>query len=209
MISKQEIQKAVTLFKRWDREGVWEKPSQAFISHTDIKAKDSLNTALALKNLMEDKILCEKVLNAQFNASLWIINASYYSMFFLAQVLLSRDGKKLPKGTKDTHKTLVLAVLYYYLIKGSGLEGKNIDWKDIKETRMSKAFVRLRQSQNDAEELLQINRAKGAVDTLKSELDKRNQFTYQTTADIELKYAKTSVRRAREFRTTVLEYMEK
>lgn len=207
MIKKQDIQRAVEIFKKWDLEGRWEKPTDIFIRHTETKAIDSLNTAIALQKLMENKNLQQKVLPVDFNASLWTINASYYSMFFLAQVLLAKDGRKLPEGTKDTHKTTLLAILYYYLIKGSNLERKNIDWKDIKNSRMSRAFLRLQESQSEAEELFQIERAKDVVDSLKLELDKRAQFTYQTSKTIELKHAKTSINRAREFRTNVLEYM--
>jgi len=38
-----------------------------------------------------------------------IINAAYYSMFFLVQVLLGKDRKRLPEGTQDTHKTTLLS----------------------------------------------------------------------------------------------------
>ena len=208
MIRKQDIQKAKALFKEWDNNRMWDKPTALFINHTLKKAEDSLNTAKALFNIMSNKELMERALpNIDYNSSLWIINSAYYSMFFLSQVLLGKDGRKLPEGTKDTHKTILLAVLYYFIIKGSGLEGKKeIEWDDIKRSRMSDALIIFQQAQEESEELLQ--RAKEAVNSLQAELNKRTELTYRSTKDAELSFAKTSIERAEKFWEIVNEYLQ-
>ena len=208
MIRKQDIQKAKALFKEWDNNRMWDKPTTLFINHTLKKAEDSLNTAKVLFNIMSNKELRERALpNIDYNSSLWIINSAYYSMFFLSQVLLGKDGRKLPEGTKDTHKTILLAVLYYFIIKGSGLEGKKeIEWDDIKRSRMSDALIIFQQAQEESEELLQ--RAKEAVNSLQAELNKRTELTYRSTKDAELSFAKTSIERAEKFWEIVNEYLQ-
>lgn len=210
MIKRQDIQRAIALFREWDNKGIWDKPNSLFINHTAKKAEDSLNTAKALLNLMTNKDLKEKALpHIEYNSSLWILNSAYYSMFFLTQALLAHDGKKLPENAQDTHKTTVLAILYYFIIKGSGLEGKNnIDWQDIKSSRMSDALMIFSQAQEEAEALFQVKRAKEAVDSLKLELEKRTELTYRSTIDAELSFAKTSIERAEKFREIIKEYLE-
>jgi hypothetical protein len=210
MIRKQDIQRAISIFKEWDNNRKWDIPNPLFISHTLKKAEDSLNTANALLNIMQNSVLKEQSLpKKDYNASLWIINASYYSMFFLAQVILGKDKKKLPEGTPDTHKTILLAILYYFIIKGSGLEGKkNIGWEDIKSSRMSNALIIFQDAQEEAEKLLHVKRAKEAVDSLEIELDKRTELTYRSTKEAELAYAKASVDRAKKFWEIVKEYIQ-
>lgn len=59
-----------------------------------------------------------------------------------------------------------------------------------------------------AEELLQVKRAKEAVDSLQAELNKRTELTYRSTKDAELSFAKTSIERAEKFWEIVNEYLE-
>lgn len=209
-MKKQDIQKAVSLFKEWDNNGKWDKPNILFINHTLKKAEDSLNTAKALLNIITNKELREKSLpNTEYSPHLWIINSAYYSMFFLAQVLLGKDGRKMPEGTRDTHRTVLFAILYYFLIKGSDLEGKKkIEWNDIKSSRMSNALIILQKAQEETEKLLQIERAKEAVSSLQLELHKRAELTYRTTKSAELSFAKTSIERADRFWEIINEYMQ-
>lgn len=209
MIKKEDIERAVRIFKEWDNKGRWDKPTELFIMHTEKKSLDSLNTAQALLNVISDAKLKERSLPGQdYDPSLWIINSSYYSMFFLAQVLLAYDNKKMPDGAQDTHKTTWFAILYYFIIKGSNLEGKKgIEWEDIKGSRLSNALILLQESQEESEKLMQIERAKQAVHDLKLEQEKRGKLTYRSTKEMELSHARTSLERAKNFRTIVLEYL--
>lgn len=138
---------------------------------------------------------------------MWIINASYYRIFFLAQYLLAVDNKKLPENTEDTHKTVELAFMYYFIIKGSDLENNSeIRWEDIKQSRLSKALELLTDAKEEVHELTQ-QRAKKTVEYMEAERLKRHEFTYRMTINAELAKAKTSIRRAIEFGDIIKEYI--
>ncbi len=208
MINNKDIERAVTMFTKWDLEHRWKKPEDIFINHLREKVNDCLDTAKLLLELRNQKEILVKLLGKdQFNPTLWIINHSYYSIFFNARLLLAYDGKKLPDNTEDTHKTIFLALLYYFVIKGSGLEGKkNIKWEEIKTSRLSTALMMFQEAQEEAEELLQ--RAKNTVEDFSAELEKRRTFTYQMNIHAKESIALTSYQRAISFRTIVTEYIE-
>ncbi len=178
-----------------------------FINHLQEKIGDCLDTAKLLLEIMKEKDTLQKYLHKdKCNPTLWIINPSYYSIFFNAQLLLAYDGKKLPENVEDTHKTVFLALLYYFIIKGSGLEGKkNIKWEDIKSSRLSTALLMFQEAQEEAEELLQ--KAKSTIEDFNAELEKRRRFTYQMNVHAKESIALTSYQRAISFRTIITEYI--
>lgn len=133
---------------------------------------------------------------------MWIIAQSYYSMFFEVEYLLGLDGRKLPDGTKDSHKTVYLAFLYYYVIKGSELEQKKP--QEITTSRMSKALVLFKELQD---ETLELQRIQKSVRDLKKQKEQRHAFTYQMSRAAEISEAKRSVTKATEFRQLVEEYI--
>lgn len=208
MISDKDIEQAVTMFTKWDLEHRWKKPEDIFINHLQEKVNDCLDTAKLLIELRNQKDILVKLLGKnQFNPTLWIINPSYYSIFFNAQLLLAYDGKKLPDNTENTHKTVFLALLYYCVIKGSGLEGrKNIKWVEIQTSKLYNALILFHDAQEEIEELLQ--RTKGIVENFHAELEKRRIFTYQMNIHAKESIALTSYQRAISFRTIVTEYIE-
>ncbi|PIO06113.1 hypothetical protein COT47_03480 [Candidatus Woesearchaeota archaeon CG08_land_8_20_14_0_20_43_7] len=156
---------------------------------------------------MEDPKIKETFNAENYDGTLWIINASYYRIFFLAQYLLALDNKKLPDDAEDTHKTIELALLYYFIIKGSGLEGKtDIQWEEIKESRFSKALEIISSANEEIEELTQ-QKAKRTVEYMEAERQKRHSFTYRMTVNAELEKARTSLNRAIEFGDIVKEYI--
>lgn len=209
MIKEKDIERAINLFKRWDLEHLWKKPDEVFIAHLKEKADDCLNVAKVLIELMKNKESVKNLLAEEnFNPTLWIINPSYYSIFFNAQLLLAYDGKKLPEDAEDTHKTIFLAMLYYFIVKGTRLEGqKKISWEEIKESRLSKALAMFAEAQEESEELLQIKRAKETVENFGEELEKRRQFTYKMNFHAKESLALTSYQRAVNFRTIITEYL--
>lgn len=207
MINDKDIERAVTMFTRWDLERKWKLPEPVFINHLKEKVEDCLDTAKLLLEIMKEKNSIQNYLHKeQFNPTLWIINPSYYSIFFNAQLLLAYDGKKLPDNTENTHKTVFLALLYYFIIKGSGLEGrKNIKWEEIGSSRLSTALMMFQEAQEEAEELLQ--KAKNTVEDFDAELEKRRKFTYQMNFHAKESIALTSYNRAVSFRTIITEYI--
>ena len=198
MLEKGDIEEAKKLFKEWDNKHIWDTPEPAFLDHTKKKAQDSLNLALYLL----DKIEQSEELKGNDTVTIWIIAASYYSMFFEVEYLLGLDGKKLPKGTRDTHKTIYLAFIYYYIIKGSELEQKK--FKELTTSRMSKALAMFKELQDETLELHRIE--KGAKD-LKKQKEQRHEFTYQMNRTAKISEAQNSTIKATEFRELIEEYI--
>lgn len=198
MLKKEDIEKAKKQFKEWDNMHIWDAPEPAFLNHTRKKAMDSLNLALYLL----DKVRETKELEDNDTVTIWIIAASYYSMFFQIEYLLGLEGKKLPKGTKDTHKTIYLAFIYYYVIKGSELEQRIP--KEITTSRMSKALAIFKELQD---ETLELQRIKRSVEDLKKQRQQRHEFTYQMNRTAKISEAQNSTVKAREFRELIEEYI--
>ncbi|MBU0628910.1 MAG: hypothetical protein KKC75_06995 [Nanoarchaeota archaeon] len=198
MLKKEDIEEAKKLFKEWDNKGIWDTPNPAFLNHTKKKAQDSLNLALYLL----DKVEQTEELEGNDTVTIWIIAASYYSMFFEVEYLLGLDNKKLPKGKKDTHKTIYLAFIYYYIIKGSELEQKKP--KELTTSRMSKALAMFKELQD---ETLELHRIEKSIKDLKKQRDQRNEFTYQMNRTAKVSEAQNSTIKATEFRELIEEYI--
>ena len=207
MIKKEDIRRAINTFKEWDNNHVWDKPTDVFKHHTLEKSENALRTAQYILKIMEDPKARALFDSEDYDGTLWIINASYYRIFFLAQYLLALDGKKLPKDAEDTHKTVELALMYYFIIKGSDLENKqDLKWEDIEQSRLSKALEMMAESKEESSELTQ-QRAKSIVEYMEAERIKRHNFTYGMTINAELEKAKTSIERAKEFGDIINEYI--
>lgn len=198
MLELKDIEQAKNLFREWDLQRVWHSPAQEFIEHSKKKAKNSLNLAIYLL----DKLEQTKELEDNDAVTIWIITLNYYSMFFEVEYLLGLDGRKLPEGTKDTHKTIYPAFLYYYVIKGSELEReKNME---MTTSRMSKALTLFKALQD---ETLELQRVEKGVKDLKTQREERHSLTYKMSRTAEISEAKRSVEKATEFRQLVEEYI--
>lgn len=207
MIRQEDIRRAIKTFKRWDNDRLWNTPTEIFKHHTLEKSENSLKTAKYILKIMEDPKIKDFFGAEDYDGTLWVINASYYRIFFLAQYLLALDNKKLPEGTEDTHKTVELALMYYFIIKGSNLENKaNLKWEDIKQSRLSKALELMADAKEETQELTQ-QRAKSVVEYMEAERIKRHDFTYRMTINAELEKARTSMKRAVEFGDIIKEYI--
>lgn len=208
MIKKEDIEKSIKIFKEWDNERLWKIPTEIFKHHTLRKSENALKTAKFILRIMEDSKVKEFFETEDYDGTLWIINASYYRIFFLAQYLLALDKKRMPENTEDTHKTIELALMYYFIIKGSNLESKkSLKWEDVRQSRLSKALELLAEAKEESQELTQ-RKAKRIVEHMEAERTKRHEFTYGMTIDAELRKAKTSIERAIEFGDIVKEYIK-
>lgn len=208
MIKKEDIRRAIKTFREWDNERKWNIPTETFKHHTLTKSENALKTAKFILRIMEDQKANEFFNAEDYDGTLWIVNASYYKIFFLAQYLLALDKKKLPEDAEDTHKTVELALMYYFIIKGSNLENKkDLKWEEIKQSRLSRALELMAQAKEENQELTQ-QRAKKVVEYMQAERTKRHEFTYSMTVDAELTKSKTSIKRAIEFSDIVKEYIK-
>jgi hypothetical protein len=207
MIKKEDIERAIRTFRKWDSEKLWDMPTEIFQRHTLEKSENALKTAEYILKIMEDSETKNFLKAEDYDGTLWIINAAYYRIFFLAQYLLALDNKKFPKNTEDTHKMVELALMYYFIIKGSDLESKpNLKWEDIQQSRLSKALELMEYAEEETLELTQ-QRAKSVVEHMEAERIKRHKFTYRMTINAELEKAKTSIKRAKEFGDIIREYI--
>lgn len=198
MLEKKDTEQAKKLFKEWDLHHCWHSPTSEFIEHCKKKAEGTLRLARYLL----DKLEKTKELESNNTVTMWVITQSYYSMFFEVEYLLGLDGRKLPDGTEDTHKTIYFAFLYYYLVKGSELEQKKP--KEITTSRMSKALVLFKEMQDETLELQRIQRS---VKNLKTQREQRHAFTYRMSRAAEIYEAKKSITKAIEFRQLIEEYI--
>jgi hypothetical protein len=106
-----------------DNQRKWEVPKEVFKHHTLKKSENALKTAQFILRIMEEHDIKGLFNSEDYDGTLWIINASYYRIFFLAQYLLALNQKKLPKNTEDTHKTIELALMYYFSEKSRAFLG--------------------------------------------------------------------------------------
>lgn len=150
-------------------------------------ALTSLNTAKILNDVSEDASIKKKFdfIDDSFETYLWIINASYYSMFYMAGALLAKTGIKLKSSIGIHEKTFQALVFYFYLTK-----------------KIARHYIEeFRESQEESQELLGMMQKKVKDLMLKYdfEMDKRARFTYNIGVKAKENKALTSLNRAVEF----------
>lgn len=126
-------------------------------------------------------------LNPNYECFLWVLNPSYYSMFYSAHALLAYKGVRISQE-QGIHKKTAHALIYFCV--------KN----DFIAKELYEQFI---QSQQEAAELLNLEEFKEKAETLAgnyfNELEKRSRFTYETEEGAKEKHATTSLKRAQEF----------
>ncbi len=150
-----------------------------FIKHS----KDSLDSAKALFELSVNKITRDSLGMPDFNGFLWVINSSYYSMFYMARALLESEGVKIK--TDESIHFLVFNALVYYFYSNKKLE---------------KHFIEdFENAQEESSQLLGKEKAKEIISDYSHEKEKRSKFTYEI-GEIAMKAkAETSLERAKRF----------
>lgn len=142
------------------------------------KAKNSLETASRLLDLIEEEKLC---------AEMWVINSSYYSMFFAVTAILAKKGNKINSNI-GIHKLTYNALIYYF-------------YNQIQENYIEE----YKEAIENAEELLGISetQTEELIENYNFELEKRKIFTYFMGRKAEISKAKTSFQRAKDFYLTI------
>ncbi len=163
-----------------------------FIRFYRKQAELSLSAAVVLQAVSLSKTAKEfHKLEENYECFLWVINPSYYSMFYAAQALLAYKGIRL-LVSQSIHK-LTAHALIYYCVKNNFI---------AKE--MYERFV---QGQQDAAVLLNLEdfqeKAKVLSTKYFSEVGKRAKFTYETEEEVKQRHAQTSLERAKEFLSEV------
>lgn len=157
----------------------------------------SLNTAKILDNISNETSVKRQLdfIDDNFETYLWIINTSYYSMFYMAGALLAKIGIKI-KSTIGVHlKTFEALIYYFYLNK-----------------KLAKHYIEeYQEAQQETQELLGLMqiKAKNLMKKYDSEMDKRSNFTYNIGVKAKENKATTSLKRAVEFYNECLRIMDK
>ncbi|MCF7798460.1 hypothetical protein K9M74_01005 [Candidatus Woesearchaeota archaeon] len=118
-----------------------------------------------------------------FDGFLWVVNASYYSMFYMARALLESEGIKI-KSDKSIHALTFDAMIHFFYLNGK-LQKKLIE-----------DFV---ESLEEASEILGKQKADLLMEDYFFEKGKRAIFTYKTEELVIKAKAKTSLQRAIRF----------
>ena len=130
--------------------------------------------ATYMKNHRESLQVAKKLFNENLS-NLWVVVISYYSMFYIANALLYRLGYKV--GQKVAHKVTSDALIVFVRNK---LKSKLIEEYEIA-----------------SQEALLIS--DNLLQNYDYEREKRSVFQYESTEDIKIAKAKTSLERAQEF----------
>ena len=185
MKTKEEIKIIESNVNNYIKEGLFKKGDYAHLTEFYLRtAKKTLQTADALMQISEDNELKKKLsLLDDFETYLWVITASYYSMFYIVNAFFSKNSIKI--GEKIVHK-VTSDVFYLYFVKNNKIAKELFEiYEEIKGEAMD-----LISYSEQAEKLFQ---------DLEYEREKRHKFQYNTTKNIKRGYAQTSLKRAKEF----------
>lgn len=151
-----------------------------------IKGTDAFFMEKSLNSIAVANRLTEIDEKEGLNTRLWVINASYYSMFFAATAILAKSGHKL-NIESGIHKATYHALVHFFINE---------------ENKLKKYFAEeYINAVNEAEELLQISeqRIGTLIADFDYELEKRKRITYALGEIAEKNKAKTSLARAKSF----------
>lgn len=167
MLDEKRIKEAESNVKSYLEDGLLlKKPLQKEVLNILTKnAKESLEAA---KHLFKDNI-----------SDLWVIVASYYSMYYYANAILLDLGYKV--GEKIAHKVTADALIVY--VRGRLKKSLIEDYEDLKEDALKIAGMK----------------ADSIVESFDFERKKRNVIQYKTIDIEKHSKAKTSLDRAKEF----------
>lgn len=155
----------------------------------------SLNTAKILGKISSEDSFKTKFdfISNDFESYLWIINSSYYSMFYIAGALLSKLGLKI-KSELGIHKKTFFALVYYFYLSG----------------KMAKQYIEdFEEAQGESQKLLAQTKVKDLMLKYDSEMNKRSEFTYNIGIEAKKAKAETSLNRAIEFYNECLRIVDK
>ena len=176
----------------WDKKKIEEssKTIQQLIKEGKIVKADPKLVPFFIQKSQETLVIAERLHKIQqeekIKANVWIINTSYYAMFFAATALLAKFDHRI-KTEIGIHKLTYHALVYYFVKQESKLKRQIVE--------------EYNEAINEAEELLQRGeeKIKELLQDYNYELGKRKIFTYEMVDDSEESKANTSLQRAKRF----------
>lgn len=178
---QQEIARRVTQFLRDDIIKV--RQPRDHVHFFRANAEDSLLTAQAVFELSTNVDYQNYMGFKNFRGFLWVVNASYYSMFYIARALLAYEGIVL-KSDVSIH-SLTFDSLVHFFYANNRLQQKVID-----------AYVT---AQDEAAKILGKEKADQMIQDYAWEKSKRATLTYETGEHAIKSKAQTSLKRAKFF----------
>src|SRR3989339_362838 len=194
MIDEKKLKEAENRVKQFISEGIIKSKGKP--EHVDFfikNADDSIDSAKALFELSTNSEKQKSLGFTTFNGLLWVVNASYYSMFYMARALLENRGIKIKTDLSIHAVTFDTLICYFYLT------GK-----------LQKEFLEdFIEAKEDAAELLGKQKADELMEDYFFEKKKRGTFTYDMGTVLVESKAKTSLERAQKFRRELKKIIDK
>lgn len=175
--SKKRVEQAL------ERGELAKEKSGTFISFFQDNARRSFEAAQLLYNVSTQAALKKTVGFTEFNGFLWVVNASYYSMFYTARALLESEGIKI-KTDYSVHILTFDALVTYFYATGK------VEKQMLEEYQEANA---------EAQESLGREKAKAIMEDYMHEREKRSRFTYEMGEIVLQNKARTSLERAKRF----------
>ena len=184
LIDDKKLKEAESRVKYYLREGIIKtKQKREFTDFFLANAEKSLTSANALYDLSTDDDMQQKTGYIDFDGFLWVVNACYYSMFYMARALLENEGIKI-KSDLSVHAITFDSIINFFYLNGKLQKRIIEDFAEAKE---------------EASELLGKQKADQLVEDYFWEKGKRATFTYNTKEVVIKAKAKTSIERAKRF----------
>ncbi len=195
MLDNKELEILKKNIARFTRENIISKEKQGRFSDFFINnARDSLESAKLLFKASTNKEVQGLLGFPNFNGFLWVVNASYYSMFYMARALLESNGVKIRQGSESVHLVTFDALVYYFYLTG----------------KIEKSLIEeFREAGEEASETLGKDKAKSLIEDYSYEKDKRGRFTYEMGEIAIRNKAETSLNRAIRFNEEIRKIIEK
>jgi len=192
MLDEKKINESRKRAEKLIKEGIIFKDKPRFVEFFLVNSRNSLDSAKLLFDVSADEKLKKDLGFLRFDGFLWVINASYYSMFYLARALLESKGINV-KTDLSIHSAVFDALVYYFYLTG----------------RIEKKFIEeFNEAGLEASEVLGKEKAKSLMDSYSNEKEKRGRFTYEMGEIAMKNKAQTSLERAKMFREEIRKMIE-
>ena len=188
MLDKKKLKEIESRVKQFLNDGtIKTKQTPEFVDFFLANANKSLKSAQALYDLSTNKEMQTTMAYPDFDGFLWVVNASYYSMFYMARALLESEGIKI-KSEMSVHSLTFDSMINFFYLNGK------------LQKRLIEDFV---ESLEEASEILGKQKADLLIEDYFFEKGKRAIFTYKTKETVIKAKAQTSLQRAVRFNAEI------
>lgn len=192
MLDEKKVEEIKRKVEKFLDEGAIIRNDKKSIQFFLTNSKNSLDSAKLLFEASTNNKMSEVFGFKNFNGYLWVINASYYSMFYTARALLENAGVGF--NTDYSIHEVVFDALVYYFYRTGKLEKKFIE--DFAEAGQETSDLLGRQKAKNLMESYYLEKSKGA------------KLTYETGEAVIKGKAETSLKRAIQFNMEIRKILE-